>query len=737
MDTIAPHVLALAPESSSLFDAAPSAAGPRPRIPPMRRLLRAALRWRWVLIGGAVLGALAGLALTFAMTRQYSATVRLEIARETPRVTNIESVERDAGFANQEFYQTQYGLLQTKVLAERVARDLKLVDDPGFFRMFGRKDLASAGSGPSDPAERAHRNEVAGEILLDHVGVSPVRGSSLVDVTAVTPDPALSQRIAQTWARDFIAGNLERRFDASSYARRFLENRLAQLRDRLERSERQSVAYAESQGIIDLPAGGDAQDDTGGAGTRSLLTDDLATLNRALETATAERIQAQSLLLQARRPDASNAALDNQAIGAMREKRAEAAADYAKLMSQFEPGYPQAQAVASQVRALDAAIAREEGRVRTSLRQSYDSAVQREQHLRARVDALKAGFTDLQRRSIQYNIYRRDADTNRELYKALLQRYKEIGVAGGVEDNNVQIADPAKLPDRPSSPRLLVNLILATLAGSLLAIALAAVLEQIDEGIGDPGEVEEKLGLTLIGTIPRIAGDDPLDALGKPHSSLVEAYLAVQANLQLATAHGMPQSFAVISTRPREGKSTTAIALAQSLARAHRRVALVDADMRSPSIHTAFGIANDAGVSNFLAGSDSLDALHETAHEGLSVLPAGPQPPNAAELLTGNRLKLLVERLLDRFDHVILDSPPMIGLADAPLVASAVEGVIYAVEARSIQAGAVRVALDRLRTAHANVIGAVLTKFDARRSALGYGGDYGYAYGYGYGDSAP
>jgi succinoglycan biosynthesis transport protein ExoP len=729
MKSISPHFLALAPETPLLTGDGSGEVGRKTRMPPVRRMLRMAVRWRWVLIGGAALGALAGLALTFAMTRQYSATVRLEIARETPRVTNIESVERDAGFANQEFYQTQYGLLQTKLLAERVARDLKLVDSSAFFRMFGRKDLSSVGDGPADPAERAHRNEIAGKLLLDHVDVTPVRGSSLVDITAVTPDPELSQRIAQTWAQDFIANNLERRFDASAFARRFLENRLDQLRDRLQRSERQAVSYAEQQGIIDLPSESDDRENGGTAGSRSLVTDDLATLNRALQTATAERIQAQSLLPQARRPEASIQALDSQTIGNLRGKRAEAAADYARLMTQFEPSYPLVKAAASQVQTLDTAIGLEEGRVRTSFEQIYDSAVRREQGLSTQVGKLKAGFTELQRRSIQYNIFRRDADTNRQLYNGLLQRYKEIGVAGGIDDNNVQIADSAKLPDHPSSPRLLVNLILATLAGSMLAIVLAAMLEQIDEGIGDPSEIQEKFGLPLLGAIPRVTGDDPLVALDRPHSALVEAYLAVQANLQLSTSHGMPRSLAIISTRPREGKSTTAIALAQSLARAHRRVVLVDADMRSPSIHSAFGIANTAGVSNFLAGSDSLDSLRGTKHESLSILPAGPQPPNAAELLSGTRLKLLVERLLEQFDHVIVDSPPVIGLADAPLVAAAVQSVVYAVEARSIQAGTVRVALDRLRTAQANVIGAVLTKFEAKRSTLGYDYDYGYGYG--------
>jgi capsular exopolysaccharide synthesis family protein len=698
-----------------------------PRTPPLRRLLRMASRWRWVLIGAVAAGALFGIVLTLLMTPQYASTVRLEIARETARVVNIDSVERDTSIGDQEFYQTQYGLLQTKALAERVARDLGVVDDPSFFRMFGREDLFD---GPRHElmrnANRIKRNEIAGRILLDHVGVAPVRGSRLVDVTATTPDPVLSQRIAQAWSENFIESTIERRFDASSYARRFLEKRLEQLRQRLEQSEREAVGYAASQGIINLPSPGD---ETSGntAGDRSLVTDDLVALNSALATATAERIQAQSRLLEARRPDASSEALQNDAIAQLRQDRAEAAAEYAKMMVQFEPGYPPAQALSSQVRALDAAIAKEENRVRTSLGQTYRSAAAREQALAARVNGLKGNLNDLRRRSIQYNIYQREADTNRELYNALLQRYKEIGVAGGIEKNNVTIVDAAKLPQSPSTPNLLINVILSMFAGGVLGVAAAAALEQIDEGISDPAELEEKLGLPLLGTVPRLKSEEPLEALQNPRSLLLEAYLAVQANLELSTAHGTPRSLAVTSTRPREGKSTTTVALAQSLARARRKVVLIDADMRSPSVHSAFGIPNETGVSNFLAGMDDIEgSLHPTGREGLTVMTAGPQPPNAGDLLTGERLPLLIERLQQRFDHVIVDSPPVIGLADAALVAAAVESVIYVVEARSMQAGMARIALGRLQAAQVNLLGAILTKFEAKRAHLGYGYDYGY-----------
>ena len=729
MDTISPHALAFAPGQIGLFAGAAGAE----RVPPVRRLLRAASRWRWVLLGGVALGAVAGILMTAVMTREYASTARLEITRDTDRVVDIDSVERDTSVADQEFYQTQYGLLQTKALSERVARELGLADDPTVLKMFGQQKLLDGGqAGLLDPAKRAHRIEVMGKELLEHVGIAPVRGSRLVDVTAVTPDPALSRRIADAWGKLFIETNLEQRYEASDYARRFLESRLEQMRGKLEDSERKAVDYAASQGIIMLPtaappAGKDGPPSTG---DRSLVSDDLVTLNNALAVATAERLAAESRLT--RRPDATGTALQNDAIGRMRDERAQAEADYAKMMQQFEPNYPPAQALQAQIRSLDKAIAAEEGRVGTSLNQDYQSAATRERMLAARVNALKGNLTNLRQRSIQYNIYQRDADTNRELYNALLQRYKEIGVAGGVEKNNVSIVDAPKLPDRPSSPKLLINMLLAMFFGGLAGMGVAAGLEQIDEGIGDPADTETKLGHPLLGTVPRVKRETPLEAFDNPRSPLVEAYLAIEAALELSTVRGTPKSIAVTSTRPREGKSITALALAQSLARAKRKVVLIDADLRAPSVHRYFGLENDgAGISNFLAGSDDIDMmLRPTSYEGLSIITAGPHPPNAADLLTGSRLGELIKQLQERFDHVIVDSCPVIGLADAPLVAAAVEGVIYVVEARAVQAGAARRALQRLETAQANVVGIVLTKFEPRHAHLGYGYGYGFEYSY-------
>jgi capsular exopolysaccharide synthesis family protein len=400
------------------------------------------------------------------------------------------------------------------------------------------------------------------------------------------------------------------------------------------------------------------------------------------------------------------------------------------MLVQFEPGYPAARALASQVAELDRAIAREEARVHQSFAGSYREALAREQALQTRVKSLESGVLDLRRRSIQYNIFQRDVDTNRQLYDGLLQRYKEIGVAGGVGTNNISMVDEAKLPQRPSSPRLMLNLLVAFGIGLALAVALTLALEQIDEAVADPTDLKKATGLALLGVIPKVPDGDISASLADRKSATSEAFLSVQTNLQFSTDHGVPRCFAVTSTRPGEGKSSTCFALAQSLARTRRSVVLVDGDMRSPSVHHIAGTPNEAGTSNFLSGNDDLEAMIVSVGQlGFSVLPAGPQPPSAAELLTGPRLSLLIERLTAIYDHVIIDSPPVLGLADAPLIGGRVEGVLYVIQAQGPRSSVVRTSLGRLRAANVNILGGLLSKFEAQRAHYGYGYDYGYGYG--------
>jgi len=700
------------------------------RLPLIRQYLRVALRWRYVILGAIASCVLLGLIVTLLMTPKYTAVTTVEISRESDNVTNFRGVGQESGSADQEFYQTQYGLLDSRALSERVAMQLRLVDDQTFFERFGvsAKDPAFQLVNGRYPASgRAARQRVAGEVLRANLDVAPTRLSRLVDIKFTSPDPAFSAQVANAWADNFIQTNLERKIQATSYGRNLLQRQLAQFKGKLDESQRQLVGYASAQRIINLPSqSGDGKTTT----ERSIVADDLAALNAALTQATADRIQVEARYRQAGAAGASTEALRNPAINNLRQRRAELAGDYSKVLTQFEPEYPAAKAIKSQLDQLDRSISREEGRVSGSLQADYREAQERESALKSRVDQLKDSYLDLRRRSIQYNIFQQEVDTNRALYDGLLQRFKEIGVAGGVGINNVAVVDPADVPQGPSSPRLLINLALSLLAGLAIGALAAFALEQIDEAIADPAEVERRLGLPLLGSVPKIMSGTPKEALLDRKSELFDAYLAVQTNLAFTTEHGVPRSFAVTSTRPAEGKSTTALALATTLARAHRKVILVDGDMRSPSIHHLGGVSHDHGLSNFLSGQDDIDALvFQMIDLGFTAMTAGPIPPNAAELLTGHRLSLLIERLLETYDHVVVDSPPVMGLADAPLIASRVEGVIYAVESHGIRSSLVKTALRRLSSANARVIGGVLTKFEARKSHYGYGYEYGYGYG--------
>lgn len=712
-----------------------SRGGLRDAVPPSQQSTLLVRYWRlfmrrrmWIL--GSILAALiVGIMVTLLMTPMFAAVTKIDIQRQGDNIVRMQGVESETGAAEVEFYQTQYGLLQGRYLAEDVVQKLRLADDPAFFEAFGQAELVEqefANGRPirNDRASRDQRLSTAGKLLLQNVEIEPQRLSRLVDIEVTSPDAGLSARIANQWAKSFIETNLQRRYEATSYAREFLERRLEEIRARLEDSERQLVAYASEQRIVNLPS--NVASATGSGADRPLLVDNLAQMNGELASAVADRVRAESRLRTT--STSTTEALQNNTINQLRTSLAQAEADYARLLTQFEPQYPQAEALAAQIARLRRSLASEEGRVGASVTSTYRESLRREQDLRDRVEDMQSSLLDLRRRSIQYNIYQRDVDTNRGLYDSLLQRYKEIGVAGGVGINNVSVVDTAEVPGSPASPIIWLNLGIALVFGTLLGCAIALIFEQLDETLSDPNDVSKLLGLPLLGTVPKIVRADLTEAARDPKSSLVESYLSIHTNLAFATEHGVPYTLAVTSSRPAEGKSTTAFTLATILAKAGRKVVLVDGDMRSPSVHELLELTNEYGLSNFLAGDSELDRLLQPGDvSDLSVMAAGPKPPNAAELLAGSRLPRLLVELRERFDHVIIDAPPVMGLADAPIIARQVEGAIFAVEANSTSLNVMRSALSRLEAAHAPVMGVVLTKFSEKNAFYGYG--YGYDYG--------
>lgn len=693
-------------------------------------------RRRWLVIGIIAAAVAAGIAVTMLQTPAFTAEARVEIRRSQDNVTNVEAVTPQEADQDLEFYQTQYALLEARSLAARVIRRLNLTRTDDFFDNFGVElddglMLADTADGAFSREQVEKRNREAVELFLSHVGISPIRGSALVDLRFTSPDPVLSRDITNAWAEEYIQSNLDRRFASSIEAREYLSEQLQTLRTRLESSERDLVNYAANSGIVTLSQQRSAEGRT--ETERTLTIADIEALNTELAVAIADRIRAQSRLQRG----ADTATVENATLSGLRREQAEVAASLSSLEARFGPEYPPLQSLEAQLAQLQRSISQEEGRISEAARTDFAQARQREQELLGRIEELKQNRVTEQQASIQYNIFQREVDTNRQLYDGLLQRYKEIGVAG-VGTNNVSIVDSAELPQAPSSPNLLINLLASLIGGIAVAAGVVFALEQVDRSLRDPAAVRE-LGMTLLGVIPKTDGDEVIDAVLDRKSAISEAYVAAQTNLGLLTDHGLPKSFILTSTRPGEGKSSSAVALAITLARTGNRTVLVDADIRSPSVASYLNLQSDAGLTNYLTGNGDLETLLiETEQSNLSVMPGGPRPPNAAELLSTKKFGELIEELKHRFDIVVVDAPPMLGLADVPLISNSVDGIIYTIEADGVQMRGIRNSIERLRIVNANVFGALVTKYKQQgRSGFGYGYGYGYGYDYGYGDNGP
>jgi capsular exopolysaccharide synthesis family protein len=329
-------------------------------------------------------------------------------------------------------------------------------------------------------------------------------------------------------------------------------------------------------------------------------------------------------------------------------------------------------------------------------------------------------------------------DTNRSLYEGLLQRQKEVDVAGGVGANNVFIVDKAETPKFPSSPKVSLSLLLSLALGLGVGLAAAYVVDKMDDTIRSAEEVERTTGLATLGIIPKMTGVDAIEfQLSDPRSALAEAYRSLCTALQFATESGLPKTLVITSAGPSEGKSITSLAIARHFATMGLKVLIVDADLRNPSLHEKLGCANAVGLSNYLTGACTPpEAFRETDIPNLAFMTSGPLPPNAADLLGNPRLHSLLSVGLEVFDLIVVDGPPVMGLADAALLSNAAAATIFAVGAGQARLGAVRGALKRLQFGRAFVIGTVLTKFDAAAAGYGYGYGYGNSYGYGYGSDA-
>ena len=704
-------------------------------------------RRKWTIFTTVALILVLALIATFVATPIYRSTLLMKIDRETNQVVDYGNVVPDENAAawRDDFYTTQYELLQSRTLARRVIDQLGLksveTEDHSFFSeakasvyavlsTFASNASKEQDDGFADPDAATQQGEE--DALLANLTIEPVRDSRLVRISYDSPSAAESAAVANAVATNFINLNLERRYDASSYAKDFLEDQLAQTRATLEDSEKRFVAYAREREIVNL-------DDR-----LEMVLNQLREMNAKLATATAERIGAEAEyqeLLQAR-SNGAPAVLDSELVQTLKERRSDLEAEYQQKLEVFKPGYPAMQQLQRRINELNADIGRETQAVGHAVKAKFEAKVREEANLNKRIRELKDDALSLQDRSTDYETLKREVATNRALYDGLLQRMKEVGVAAGVGENNVSIVDPALVPLSPYKPSLRKNLAIAVALGLFLGIGLAFLLETLDDTLKASDEIEKRLRAPVLGQIPHASArthgitdaEIPLLTFKDPKSAVAEAARSLRTSLLFSTPEGAPRILHVTSTSPGEGKTTTATNLAIACAQAGNKVLIVDCDLRNPSLHRAFNLPNATGLTNYLAGDiDPAEIAQPTQVVRLFSITSGPLPPSPVELLSGAKMLDLLSLAAERFDQVILDGPPVIGLADALVLANLAKASILVVEPGSTRARDLEAAVKRMHQGRAHILGAALAKVGRSGTGYGYGYDYQYNYLYNYG----
>ena len=704
--------------------------GPASRGFDFRQVLSAVRANLWLILLIVAAALAVALVATLLQTKRFTAFSSIQISNSSGRVLGSKqddpSETGDFTYDVDRFLKTQVDVLQSRGLALRVAQKLNLIGNPRLAR--------AQGAGPPAPGTPADLQRDAAIAMLEgNLSVNLPRDSRIVTISYVSADADLSAQIANAYADEFIRYNLQQKYDSSSYARNFLQDQLDQAKVKLEASERAVNSYARDNGLINTgssttqAADGSTRTDRGSSVTSSSMQQ----LNQAANEATAKRIEAEgrwravssgSLL-------SSPVVLANPTVVALLSQRASLEAELSQDRARHLEDYPTVKSKEAQLGAINQQLNSISGNVRNSVHQDYLSALSTEQALSGKVEQLKSLTLSEQDKSVQYNLLAREADTNRQLYDGLLERFKTLNAMAGVSLSNIAIIDNAEVPKAPSSPNLVKNLLLGLLFGLGLSALLVFFRDQFDDAIRVPEDIEGKLGLPLLGVVPKTFEDSPEIALQDPKSPVSEAYNSLRGSLLYSTPQGLPQIMLVTSAQPAEGKTTTSLAIATGFARMGRKVLLIDADMRRPSLQTRMNVSNKRGLSTLLTSTEPLEgATLASGQANLSVLPAGPIPPSPTELLSTARMEDLLQSAGRLYDVVIVDSPPILGLADAPLMSALADGVIIVVEADRSRRGSLKSSLRRLRAMRPVVLGAVLTKFDPLKAANRYSEYYGHQY---------
>jgi len=725
------------------------------------------LRRRWRLAAAfCVVCGIGGLVHYFVTPRMYQATTTIQIDRRTLSLGGATDTPWVENWYNLEFYPTQYNLLQSRGLAERVVTDLRLYEDP----VFNPSWASWSGGRKRAPTVELDAAQLGGmgARLLGGLEVAPIKNTQLVGINYRSSSPELAARIANGVAESFIDWGIEDRSTSAGKASSFLGKQIESLKQEISDKESTLQAYSRRSDIVAIDP------------STNPTLQRLQALNRDYVAAVSARIEKEAAYNQAVNAPAETTA-DTLSGGLVSQQRHDLLAmeqDYNAKRSTYKPDMPlmvdlQAKIADAQKR-LQSLVGETSQQARRNARAEWETARAQENALRAELNKAREETINMGSAAVQYNNLNMEVETQRQLLDNMLKRQSETEVTARLQatrESNVRVVDRALVPGTPFAPSMRRDVGMALGLGLFLGIGCIFLLEYLDRSLKTAEEAERVLGLPVLAVIPdvlerpgrygygtsygygrkRRAGrpgakkekgkpaseqlkEIELLPQTKPRHSISEAYRSLRTALLLSSAHQL-RVIALTSAHSGEGKTATAANLAVVMAQLGRQVLLIDADLRKPRLHRVFHLSNREGLVHCLTGGESLEQLIQpTGVNGLFLLPSGTIPPNPSELLASDRMRELLEVAQRRFDLVIVDTPPLLAVTDASVLGSVVDGVVLCLHAGRVQRGEAQASADRLRVAGARVLGTVLNRYVA-----GKGGDdkhYYYYYQYhAYGES--
>lgn len=693
------------------------------------------LKRRWTVITAVFVVSTLAVIVSYKSTPIYRASSRVQVEAETPLVQSLNDLYHEAGVNTDDaFLQTQLQVVQSDTLAWHTIEQLQLGENPAFI-----KPTVVAKLGEDD---RKVKLIAAFKAALNTELIPQTR---MMLVGFESPDPRLAAQVANTLVSNYVDYNFKLKYDATRQASGWMETQLDELKAKVEKSQQALVDYERQHSLNSVG--------TGPQDRQNVEEQVLSDLSKDLTAAEADRIQKESLYNQVRDDRAQIARLaHNELLQNLEEKLAEAKQNYILLLGQYGPSFPRALRLQQEISEIESQIAHEQDRVIERIRLDYMTAVSREKLATAAVSREKEVLGGVNQLLVEHNILQRDFEANEQLYQNLIQRLKDATVSAGLRSTNIHQVDMALPSDRPVRPRKLLNIVVGTLAGLMLGITLAFGQEALDHSIRSAEEVEALLSIPTLGMIPLYrlprasrshgllrrngqgsssAPEVALAVADHPTSVIAEAYRALRTSVLLSLADHPPKTLLITSAAAGDGKTVTSVNLAMALAQRKGPVLLVDADLRKLSVSTIFNCDMQKGLSTVLAGANELDdVLHQyPAVPNLWILPAGPKCPSPADLLSSETMTALVEKVSERFQHVIIDTPPVIAVTDATVLSRMVDGVVLVAQSARTSKALLLRTCRILDAAGARILGFALNKFDYHEGYYGYYTQYA---GYGY-----